>query len=79
MATTVIFASIILVLGYVAIGLFLLEIVMWVMRGLDERTAAARRRGGEGLEQLLQERSALDEREPTTQPWPHPQKTSCQV
>jgi hypothetical protein len=59
MTTTVIFASIILVVGQVAIGVFLLEIVMRVMRGLDERAVAARRRGGECFEQFLQERSAL--------------------
>jgi hypothetical protein len=78
MTTTVIFASIILVVGQVAIGVFLLEIVMRVMRGLDERAVAARRRGGECFEQFLQERSALNEHEPPPQPWTHPQKTSCQ-
>lgn len=40
MTMRVIFASTILVLGYVVIGVILLEMVMWVMSRLDGRTAA---------------------------------------
>jgi len=40
MTTKLIFASIILILGYVVIGVFLTEFVMWVMSRLDGRTVS---------------------------------------
>jgi len=49
MTAKVILASIILVLGHLAIGVFLIEIVMWAMSRLDGRIASATGRGGANL------------------------------
>lgn len=49
MTAKVILASIILVLGHVAIGVFLIESVMWAMSRLDGRIASATGRRGANL------------------------------